>query len=184
MARGPNLSFQPIAEISASHVSTGTSSLGFEFTGKDSAKGIKLRFAADASPRILLSGLSGACSCDRFTKQEKRRGPRSDEMIARLFVGSVVALGLMASPVFAQPVPNPEDNNPQAMHHDTMTHHDMSRHSRMDMGRMSHDRMSHDRMSHDRMARWCHSMSYRRMMREPRCRMMMHMHHSDRMHHM
>jgi hypothetical protein len=98
-------------------------------------------------------------------------------MIARLFMGSAVALSLLASPTFAQPVPNPDDNNPKAMHHDSMTHRDMSRHSHMDMGRMSHDRMM----------RWCHSLSYRRMMRNPHCRMMMHMHHmhhSDRMHHM
>lgn len=103
-------------------------------------------------------------------------------MVARLFVGSVVALGLLASSTFAQTVPNPDDNNTQAMHRDAMTHYDMSRHSRMDMGRISHDRMSRDRMM-----RWCHSMSYRRMMRNPHCRMMMrmhHMHHSDRMHHM
>jgi hypothetical protein len=103
-------------------------------------------------------------------------------MVARLFVGPVVALGLLASPTFAQPVPNPNDNYSQMQHRDSMTHNDMSRRSHMDMGRMSHDRMSRDRMM-----RWCHSMSYRRMMRNPRCRMMMHMHHMhhmDRMHHM
>lgn len=98
-------------------------------------------------------------------------------MVARLFVGSVVALGLLASPAFAQPTPNPADNSSQTMHRDSMTHHDMSRHSHMEMGRMSHDRMM----------RWCHSMSYRRMMRNPNCRMMMHRHHMphrDRMHRM
>lgn len=96
-------------------------------------------------------------------------------MVARLFWNGIVALGLLASPAFAQPVPNPGDN-PQ------MAHQDMSRHSHMDM---------RGRMSHDRLMRWCHSMSYRRMMRNPRCRWLMHhmhhmhrMHHTDRMHHM
>ena len=89
-------------------------------------------------------------------------------MIARLFVAPVVALGLFASPALAQPAPGPDD-------HPQMTHSDMSRHSHMQM---------HDRMSRDRMMRWCHSMSYRRMMRNPQCRSMMHMRHTDRMHHM
>lgn len=90
-------------------------------------------------------------------------------MVARLFWGNIVALSLLASPAFAQPVPNPDDN-PQ------MTHNDMSRHSHMEM---------RDRMSRDHMMHWCHSMSYRRMMRNPHCRWMMHhMHHMHHMHDM
>jgi hypothetical protein len=96
-------------------------------------------------------------------------------MIARLFMGSVLALSMLASPTVAQPVPNPEDSPMQ--HRDAMTHDEMSRHYHMGM---------HDRMARDRMMRWCRSLSYRRMMRNPRCRMLMHMHmhHMDRMHHM
>lgn len=96
--------------------------------------------------------------------------------------GAAIAFGLMASPVFAQPSSPPPDRDPAAMNQDTM-HHDV----RHDDAMTRHERMSmHGRMSDARVARWCHSMSYRRMMRNPRCRMMMHMHrhHSDRMHHM
>lgn len=95
--------------------------------------------------------------------------------------GAAIAFGLMASPAFAQPSNPPPDRDPAAMHQDAM-HHDV----RHDDAMARHDRMSmRGRMSDARMARWCHSMSYRQMMRNPRCRMMMHMHHhSDRMRHM
>jgi hypothetical protein len=94
-------------------------------------------------------------------------------MITRIFMGSVVALSMLASPTLAQPVPKPDDS--QMQHRDAMSRDEMSGHSHMGM---------HHRMSRDRMMRWCHSMSYRRMMRNSHCRMLMHMHHRDRMHHM
>ena len=88
-------------------------------------------------------------------------------------MGSALVVSLLASPSLAQPVPNPGEDNAQMMHHDTMRHHEMSRHSRMDM---------RGRTSRDHMMRWCHSMSYRRMMRNPNCRAMMHLHHMGRLH--
>ena len=97
--------------------------------------------------------------------------------------GAAIAFGLMASPAFAQPSNPPPDRDPAAMHQDAM-HQDAMHHDvRHDDAMARHDRMSmRGRMSDARMARWCHSMSYRRMMRNPRCRMMMHMHHhSDQM---
>lgn len=103
-------------------------------------------------------------------------------MKSSICFGAAIAFGLMASPALAQPSnPPPPDHDAAAMHQDAM-HHD----ARHDDAMTRHDRMSmHGRMSDARMARWCHSMSYRRMMRNPRCRMMMRMHHhSDRMHHM
>lgn len=93
--------------------------------------------------------------------------------------GAAIAVGLMASPALAQPTNPPPERDASAMHQDSM-HHD----ARHDDAMTRHDRMSmHGRMSDARMARWCHSMSYRRMMRNPRCRMMMH-HRPDHMHRM
>jgi hypothetical protein len=98
-----------------------------------------------------------------------------------MYLAGALALALVASPAVAQSNNPPPDRDQatmqnHAMRHDSrMSHDEMSRHNDMSM---------HGRMSDRRMMRWCHSMSYRRMMHNWRCRSMMHRHHSDRMHHM
>jgi hypothetical protein len=107
-------------------------------------------------------------------------------MSLRISLPFAIALGLLATPALAQPTQPPPDRdrtmemNRDARMHDMDRHHDRMNGNRMDRDRM--DRM--DRRGSDwRTMRWCRSMSYRRMMRNSRCRWMMHRHH-DRMHRM
>ena len=101
-------------------------------------------------------------------------------MSPRIYLPLAIALGLVATPTIAQPTNPPPDRdrtimNPDARTHDTTRVHD---------GWSRRDRMSMDRRgSNWRMIRWCRSMSFRRMMRNPRCRWLRHRH-SERMDHM
>jgi hypothetical protein len=89
-----------------------------------------------------------------------------------VYLGAALALGLVASPAVAQSTSPPGSAPTQQ---EPMTRHGMSHHTSMSM---------HGRMSDRQMRRWCQSMSHRRMMMNRRCRSMMQMHHSRRMHHM
>lgn len=88
-----------------------------------------------------------------------------------------VALGLMASSAAAQSN-NPPPNRDRAMIDRGARMHDEAR---MHRDRYADRRMAMDRGRSWRMTRWCHSMPWRRMMRNPRCRWLMHQRHSDRM---
>jgi hypothetical protein len=99
-------------------------------------------------------------------------------MDARIYLPLAIALGLIAVPAVAQPANPPPDRDRTMMNRDARMHDTMQMHDE----RSHHDRM--DRRGSDwRTMRWCRSMSYRRMMRNPRCRWLMHRH-SGRMHHM
>src|SRR5690348_13541276 len=99
-------------------------------------------------------------------------------MSLRTYLPLAIAIGVIAASAVAQPTPpaNPPTDRDRAM---------------MDQDARMHDRMHDDRSGRDHMSmrhhdsdwrtmRWCRSMSYRRMMRNPRCRWLMHRH-SDRM---
>lgn len=101
-------------------------------------------------------------------------------MSLRVYLPLAISLGLIAAPAVAQPA-NPPTNRDRAMVNqdarmqgDTRTRHDWSGRDRMAMNRRGSDW---------RTMRWCRSMPYRRMIRNPRCRWLMRGH-SDRMHHM
>lgn len=101
-------------------------------------------------------------------------------MGSTIYLPLAIAIGLIATPTLAQPTNPPPDRDQTMMNRDARMH---------DNAEMRHhgserDRMSMDRRGSDwRTMRWCRSMSYRRMMRNPRCRWLMHRH-RDRMHHM
>lgn len=95
-----------------------------------------------------------------------------------IFFPVAIALGLITAPAAAQssyPPPPPPDRDQSMMNQDNSMH-------RPGMHHEGRDRMSMDRRHSDwRTMRWCRSMGYRRMMRNPRCRWLMG--HADRMHH-
>lgn len=91
----------------------------------------------------------------------------------RTILPLAMALGAIASPAAAQPNPPPPDEpavRDARMHDDARMHHDARMHGdwagRPGMG-------MHGQW---RMMRWCRSMGYHRMMRNPRCRWLMHHH--------
>lgn len=98
-------------------------------------------------------------------------------MSPKVYLPLAIALGLVATPTIAQPTNPPPDRDRTTMNGDARTHDTSGMHRDMS----GHDRMSMDRRgSNWRTMRWCRSMSYRRMMQNPRCRSLMHRH-SDRM---